>query len=197
MDVELVATGRVDRKLQTFRRIQEEALRLFLEKGFGQTTVEEVAAAAGVSHMTVFRHFATKEALVVTDEFDYQMPAMIRSRPPEEPPAEALVNAFRQMLTQLTPEDWDRALKRMRLIISVPALNGAMWAHWMTSQDAATEALAEREGPEADVYRLRVIVAAVVGVGLSAAYTWAASDGERDLNELIDQSIATLRDAFC
>ena len=185
-----------DRKLKTFRRIQEEALRLFLANGYDQTTVEEVAAAAGVSHMTVFRHFATKEALVVTDEFDVFMLEVIRDRPAEESPAEALINAFRDTLSH-PATDLERALERMKLIASVPSLNGAMWGHWMTSHDIATEALAIREGPDADIYRLRVLVSAILGAGLSAAFAWAASDGTEDLNDLFDDALEALRDAFC
>jgi AcrR family transcriptional regulator len=45
------------RKAETRRSIQEHALRLFLANGYDATTVEEIAAAAGVSHMTFFRHF--------------------------------------------------------------------------------------------------------------------------------------------
>lgn len=188
---------RTDRKLKTFRRIQAEAIRLFVEKGYDRTTVEEVAAAAGVSHMTVFRHFPTKEALVVTDEFDEGILEAIRDRPPEESPREALINTFLESLSQLTTSDRDRSLERLKLIITVPALNGALWRHWMAHHDLATEALAIREGPDADIFRLRVLVSAILGAGLSAALAWAASDGTQDLRELFDDALDALRDAFC
>jgi AcrR family transcriptional regulator len=49
------------KKAQTRQRLQEQALRLFVERGYEATTVEQIVAAAGVSHMTFFRYFPTKE----------------------------------------------------------------------------------------------------------------------------------------
>jgi AcrR family transcriptional regulator len=57
-------TLRERRRDQTMREIAEAALRLFDAQGYKQTTVEDVARAAGVSSRTVFRHFATKSELV-------------------------------------------------------------------------------------------------------------------------------------
>ena len=60
----------MDRATATRRLLQEHALRLFSERGFDDVTVEEVARAAGFSHMTFFRHFPTKDAVVLDDPYD-------------------------------------------------------------------------------------------------------------------------------
>jgi AcrR family transcriptional regulator len=52
------------------RAIQECALDLFDERGFGDVTIEEIAAAAEVSPSSVYRYFGTKEGILVADEFD-------------------------------------------------------------------------------------------------------------------------------
>jgi AcrR family transcriptional regulator len=49
------------KKTATRGRIRASALRLFREQGYDATTVEQIAAAAGVSHMTFFRYFPAKE----------------------------------------------------------------------------------------------------------------------------------------
>jgi AcrR family transcriptional regulator len=59
-----VSTLRERRRDQTLKEIAEAALRLFDAQGYKQTTVEDVARAAGVSSRTVFRYFATKSELV-------------------------------------------------------------------------------------------------------------------------------------
>lgn len=54
-------------RLETRRNLAEHAIRLFSERGFDQTTVEEIAAAAGVSTRTFFHHFPTKAGAAFPD----------------------------------------------------------------------------------------------------------------------------------
>ena len=54
-------------RLETRRTLAEHALRLFRDQGFDETTVEEIAAAAGVSQRTFFLHFPTKAAAAFPD----------------------------------------------------------------------------------------------------------------------------------
>lgn len=61
---------REKQRLETRRVLAEHALRLFQEQGFDETTVEEIAAAAGVSQRTFFLHFATKSAAAFPDHED-------------------------------------------------------------------------------------------------------------------------------
>ncbi len=74
------------KKAATKHAIQDHALRLFVEKGYDATTVEEIAAAAGVSHMTFFRYFPRKEEVVEYDEYDPLLEDLIAARPPDEAP---------------------------------------------------------------------------------------------------------------
>ena len=96
---------RARKKAATKHAIQEQALRLFAEKGYDATTVDEIAAAAGVSHMTFFRYFPRKEEVVEYDEYDPLLEELIAARPPHEPPLVALHNAIRAGLNRSSATD--------------------------------------------------------------------------------------------
>ena len=77
------------KKAKTRAAIQEHALRLFMEQGYEQTTVEQIADAAEVSPSTFFRYFPTKEDVVMYDAFDPLMVEAFRAQPGsglEDPP---------------------------------------------------------------------------------------------------------------
>lgn len=190
----LAANWRTTRKVKTFNRIQKEAIRLFLEKGYEQTTIEEIAAATGVSHMTVFRHFATKDALVLSDEYDLVVDKLIRQRPAEEGPIEALLATFRELLEQMAESDLELTLARNRLIAANPSLSGGLWANWMAAQHLVTEALLERAKDESDVFGIRIVTSALLAAGMTAAQIWAENDGETNLVVILDKAITVLRE---
>lgn len=86
--------GRRDaRKRATRQRILEQAMRLFLVSGFEATTVEDIAAAAGVSQMTFCRYFPAKHAVIADDASDRELLRAIASRPADEPALAAMHHA--------------------------------------------------------------------------------------------------------
>jgi AcrR family transcriptional regulator len=104
-------TDRPTRKAKTRAtraRISEAALELFVTQGFAETTIDQIAEAARVGRRTIFRHFATKEAilfdqLVVRREVTL---ARLRERPPDEPPLVSL----HAVLRELCEQGYDRRL---------------------------------------------------------------------------------------
>lgn len=101
----------------TRARITEAALGLFVSQGYGETTIDQIAAAAQVGRRTVFRHFATKEAilfdhLVIRRDVAVQL---LRERPPDEPP---LVSVH-AVLRELCRQGYDRrALEAIRAVLA-------------------------------------------------------------------------------
>lgn len=94
-------------------------MRLFRENGFDTTTVAEVAEAADVSAMTVFRHFPTKEHLVMEDDYDPLIAERVRRRPAGEPLLRRIATSILEGLDELPP-DPHLLLTRTRLILDTP-----------------------------------------------------------------------------
>ena len=76
------------------------AHQLFLKQGYAETSVEQIAEAAGMAPRTVFRHFPRKEDLVFHRHAEQvgRFEQLLADQPPDRPPLDALVDALLQML---------------------------------------------------------------------------------------------------
>jgi AcrR family transcriptional regulator len=93
--------GRRDRKKnETRQALRDAAHRLFAEKGFSQTTIDDIAAAADVSRRTFFRYYDSKDDLLRSDVSDLLpvMLAALRARPAAEPPFAAILASLRTLI---------------------------------------------------------------------------------------------------
>jgi AcrR family transcriptional regulator len=125
--------------------LQEQALRLFVEHGYEATTVEQIAAAAGVSHMTFFRYFPTKEDAVLSDSYDPLLVAAIQSRPRTEDPVTRVHTAVREGLGAIYAVDRDALWVRVRLSLRTPALRARLWENQFATRDLLAGALEDGE----------------------------------------------------
>jgi AcrR family transcriptional regulator len=183
---------REQKKAETRRTIQEHALRLFLANGYDATTVEEIAAAAGVSHMTFFRHFPSKHAVVENDDYDPVLAALIRARPADEDPLTAIHHAVVDALRALPPAESETVLIRTRFIMGVPALRARQVESQLTTRELFAAAIIDR-GADAPAREVRVLAAVAVTVLSTAIIEWADGDGRDNLADVVDAAFSTLR----
>jgi AcrR family transcriptional regulator len=181
------------KKIETLHRLQEEALRLFDEQGYDATTIEQIAAAAGVSPSTFYRYFPTKEDVVVQDEYDPLIVNVFESQSADDAPLDALRTVLRVLFAEFTEQDVERVRRRVRLIFAVPALRARQ-----VQQTTATEALlarmvAERTGRAPDELEIRHFTALIVTSWTVAISAWAETDGGKDeLAAMLDRCLAHL-----
>ena len=183
---------RARKKEATRQALQQHALRLFLANGYDATTVSAIAEAAGVSHMTFFRYFPTKEDVVLADDYDPLLGALIAARPPDEPAFEALRSALGVAFTHVSDHDRDALLLRTRLILHTPALRARLWEQQAATEQLFARALADRRGNEPDL-ATRVVAAACLAAVTTALTVWVDGDGVDPLPALVDRALATLR----
>jgi AcrR family transcriptional regulator len=170
------------------------ALELFLAQGYDNTTVEEVAAAAGVSRRTLFNYFRTKEDLALSSlsEQGELIAARLAEQPTREDPWVSLRAAF-QVLEEIeaTPE---RRLELVKLLFgndSLRAGHAEKQARW---QDLLAP-LIEPRLPDSDHRALeaRAIAAAAITCLQAANEEWARLDGEAAVLDLYDTAVRAIR----
>ena len=103
---------RESKKLHTRQQIADEAMRLFVTRGFDHVTVAEVAAAAGVSEKTVFNYFPTKEDLFF-DEVPKREAVLVEAIRGREP-GESILGALRRLQLSECPRLCSPASPRSR-----------------------------------------------------------------------------------
>jgi len=180
------------KKARTRAAIREHALRLFREKGYDDTTVEQIAEAAEVSPSTFFRYFPTKEDVVLQDDMDLLWLEAIQEQSPELSPLAAMRAGVHAAFARMGEDDWTNLREMTELAMTVPAVRARMMAELARTTQVIAEAVAQRTGHDPSDFAVRTLAGAVVGVAIAAYF-----DEADDLMALGDQTkLATFADKF-
>ena len=163
---------------------------LFVERGFDETTVADIAAAAEVSPATVFRYFGTKEALLFANhEAEQQQLCDAVRRHGHLPDRRAVMAAaVLDLAAGMRPDD-EQYGARIRVIGSSPVLLGAALRTRAAWEAAAAEQLAAVSSRASDLSD-RVAAGAAVGALHAAVREWYASG--RPVSECLREALAAL-----
>ena len=172
------------KKARTRAELQRHALRLFRDRGYAATTVDDIAAAAEVSRSTFFRYFPSKEDVVLFDDVDPITDAAFAAQPAGTPLLVALRTALRASFAQLEPEK--RALEevRMELIRTVPELGAAARERSGLSVDAVATAIGEGFGLDPGSLEVQLFAGVVAGARLAAQSLVAREPGRGYIDTL-------------
>jgi AcrR family transcriptional regulator len=185
------------KRTKTRLMIQAEALRLFAEKGYDNTTVDDIAFAAAISPRTFFRYFATKEDVVIWDAYDPLAVALVEPRPDDESLAESLRAVTLEAVARSYRHDPERLLLKTRMLSSVPEVRARLLAHHQArGGDMLADQLAQQRGVPRDHFAARVIAAAFGAAVITALDTWQRDGGSSDLVELVERAIDALAAAM-
>ena len=182
--------------MTTRLEIERVAFGLFARRGFDETTVEDIAAAAGIGRRTFFRYFASKND-VVWGDFDAGLQHFadaLEQADPDRPwmdELRAAVVDFNSLDPELVPLHRDR----MELILHVPALQAyatLMYARW---RDVVTRFVAERTGQKPDDLHPRLVGHTALAAAVAAYEQWLAEPGS-ELAGLLDASMSHLTEGL-
>jgi AcrR family transcriptional regulator len=183
------------KKIETRAALEEAALRLFAEKGYEQTTVEEISAAADVAVRTFFRYFSSKQHVLFGDVAHnrvIRMRAALGVRPVGEDPVES-VRAVLDHLDLVGVDEERQILLRVQLMERQPSLRATYLLLTHELRQVLVDFIAERTGlsPDKDPYPLLLASAAATSWDV-ALCLWSASGGRRSLGDLRRQAFAAL-----
>jgi AcrR family transcriptional regulator len=183
---DLGGNRRIRRMKATRLALEQAALRLFADQGYEQTTVEEIAEAAGVSVRTLFRYYSSKQHILFGDVAQGRIDAMrtaLWARPAAEPPLVAIEGALDD-LDLTDPAEREQILARFALLARQPSL---VTTYLVLNRDLAgvvAEFVAQRTGSAVTDLYPQMVAAATSAAWDTALVTWAASEGTADLSEL-------------
>jgi AcrR family transcriptional regulator len=179
----------MSRSERTRERLQTEALRLFSERGFDAVTVEEVARAAGVSHMTFFRHFPTKESVVLDDPYDPILGEAVKHQDPGLPALERVRRGILDAWREDTDEPGDEMTRtRIELAVSHPSLRARVWENNRRTEEILIASLTETGTPR---FEAAIAAGAVLGALTAALFDWV-SQTDVGLGELVTSALELL-----
>ncbi|HVT64769.1 MAG TPA: mycofactocin system transcriptional regulator [Mycobacteriales bacterium] len=178
------------------RELEVVALELFASQGFTQTSVEQIAAGAGVSKRTFFRYFDSKTA-VLWHDFDNEV-EQLRAAFARAPERTSLMTAIREVVVSVNryrAEDVPELRTRMRVISSDPALEASAAIRYDAWERAVSDFAADRLGEPADSLRPLAVGRTTLAACRAAYEVWLAR-ADADLTVYLDQAIRALATGF-
>ncbi|WP_174844315.1 mycofactocin system transcriptional regulator [Cryobacterium sp. Hh7] len=182
--------------LTTRAALSHIALELFIERGFEQTTVDDVARTAGIGRRTLFRYFPSKNDLPWGD-FDAELGRMRAFLAATEETV-SLVDALTRAVVEFNrfpPEEIPFHHERMNLLLNVPALVAHSTLRYSEWRRVVSDFAALRLGTAPDAIEPNAIGWVCLGASLAAYEQWLKDDNS-DLIELLESSFLLLRRVF-
>ncbi|WP_237536389.1 TetR family transcriptional regulator [Streptomyces sp. SID5785] len=190
-------------RLKMRRELAAAAMELFSTKGYEATTVDEIAAAAGVARRTFFRHFRSKEEAIFPDHDDtlVRAEAVLNAAPPHEHPLDTVCRGIKEVMKMYASSP-AVAVERYRLTREVPTLREAEIASVARYERLFTRYLlghfdeqAHHDGND-DPLLAEVAASAVVTAHNHVLRRWLRAGGQGDVETQLDHAFAIVRRTF-
>jgi AcrR family transcriptional regulator len=190
-------TLRDRQRAQIRAEIRRAAFRLFVEHGYDAVTTEDIAAAAGVSPRTFFRHVPTKEELLLAPvrHGGAVIVSLLEQRPAGESPDVALINAIitrTRSFDQADTEEWREAL------LVAPDLLGKLTMHTAADKERAMKLIAARMGANPDIdIRPGLLVQLAFAAADYGFQLWVRQSGNRrPLDRYVTEALAAVKSPY-
>ncbi len=166
---------------------------LVLERGYEETTVEDICGATGVSRSTFFRYFSSKEEALFGESADAgeRLSEALTGRPLDEAPWVAMRRALDTLIEQYEAHD-ERTRRLTRLVVSTPSLAARHREKNDRWRELLRPEIARRLGADpadASDPRADAVIAAALGCVEAALSAWTSSTQPQALSEILDRAM--------
>jgi AcrR family transcriptional regulator len=191
-------------RLKMRRELAAAAMELFATKGYEATTVDEIAAAAGVARRTFFRHFRSKEEAIFPDHDDtlIRAEAVLNAAPLHEHPLDTVCRGIKEVMRMYAARP-EISVARYKLTREVPTLREAEIASVARYERLFTRYLlghfdehAHDDDANDDPLLAEVAASAVVTAHNHVLRRWLRAGGQGDVEAQLDHAFAIVRKTF-
>lgn len=182
---------RARKRRETMERITEAGIRLFLDRGYEATTLDDIAAAAAISRRSFFNYFSSKDDILISLQsgMGTMIADAIRKAPPDKQPIEAVRDAVVEICAAIPPDDM---LAIDRLMRSSETVQARKQASYVEHERTLLAALRERwPEPERETALKLVAMIAMGAIRLSTE-TFDREAGARTMPALLRETFDTL-----
>nr|WP_221442624.1 TetR family transcriptional regulator [Nocardiopsis algeriensis] len=185
------------KKEQTRRAVHEAALRLAVERGFDNVTVDAIAEAADISRRTFSNYFAGKEdaVLYAGEQRIADLVGALHDRPADEPAWTALRAAARALYGAESPSSDREWAQRTRMVHQHPSLLARQLANQHTLSRDLEAAVKGRALP-AGTSRPALLVAAFLSGLRIALSEWTEAQDDRLLIDVVEEALDEVEKPF-
>ncbi|GLZ75569.1 TetR family transcriptional regulator [Actinorhabdospora filicis] len=192
-------TGAEDRQRRTRQQIAASALALFAEQGYADTTVDQIAAAAGVARRTFFRYFPGKDDAIFPDHDETlaRVAAVLDGADALEEPLSVVYRGIREVL-RMYAADPKASVARYRLLREVPALREREIAVVSRYERLFTRYLLDHADRAIGEHEDAPLLAEVAAAAIVAAHNhvlrqWLRAAGEGDVEARLESAVGIIR----
>jgi AcrR family transcriptional regulator len=179
------------KRRETLQRITDAGVRLFIEKGYETTTLDAIAAAAGISRRTFFYYFKSKDEILLSLQSSVgdMLVAALRDTPKDRQPLDAIRDAVVNVCALIPADDM---IVIDRLMRSIEAVQARKQASYVQQEKALFAALKERwPAPERET-GLRLIAMLAIGTMRLSLDAFSREDGKRPIVDLLHEAFDAL-----
>ncbi len=180
------------KKRETLLRIAETGLKLFVKNGYEKTTLDEIAAEAGIARRTFFYYFKSKEAILLAyldGGFAKKIRPILLGQPTDQTPLRAARSAIIELMTSHDPEE---ALVVTKLLISTESLRARMTGAFAEMEQAVYDSLCELWPAPERRPSLRMVALVSIGAMRIAKEAWLREDGRQPLSRYLEEAFDTV-----